>query len=116
MKYILYRDWLGGWHLPQTKSYFVLRLPHEWFVFGFDNGLDNDIDPQQAAYFANYSKTLPEAAKVILIQHDPNWVLDLGGRNLDSGDPWETLKSIAEIITKMSTFPQDPLLHGRLLN
>ena len=76
MKYILYRDWMGGWLLPQTKSYFVLRLPHDWFVFGFDNGLDNDIDPQQAAYFANYSKTLPEAAKVILIQHDPNWVLD----------------------------------------
>ena len=76
VKYVLYRDWLGGWKLPQKKSYFLLKLPHDWFVFGFDNGLNNDIDPQQAAHFGEYAKDLPESAKVILVQHDPNWVLD----------------------------------------
>lgn len=76
VKYVLYRDWMGGWKLPQKKSYFVLKLPHNWFVFGFDNGLDNDIDPQQATYFGRYAESLPVSAKVVLVQHDPNWVLD----------------------------------------
>ena len=77
VKYILHRDWLGGWLMPQTKSYFVLRLPHNYFLFGFDNGVDYDINPTQAAYFATYAtKNLNETAKVILVQHDPNWILD----------------------------------------
>ena len=53
-----------------------LGCPTTGSFFGFDNGLENDIDPQQAAYFGRYAKDLPESAKVILVQHDPNWVLD----------------------------------------
>ena len=77
VKYILHRDWLGGWLMPQTKSYFVLRLPQNFYIFGFDNGVEDDINPTQAAYFAKYANNnLDEQAKVILVQHDPNWVKD----------------------------------------
>ena len=73
-KYIVPR--MAGMETTAKKVWLVLRLPHDWFVFGFDNGLENDIDPQQAAYFGRYAENLPESAKVILVQHDPNWVLD----------------------------------------
>ena len=63
--------------MPQTKSYFVLRLPQNFYIFGFDNGVEDDINPTQAAYFAKYANNnLDEQAKVILVQHDPNWVKD----------------------------------------
>lgn len=32
--HILHRGWLGGWLLPQERSYCALRLPHGWWVFG----------------------------------------------------------------------------------
>ena len=76
LRYIIYRSHLGGWLLPQRKSYFALKLPHEWWVFGLDNGLEGEIDPQQAAYFGRLAKTLPAQATVIVVTHDPNWVLD----------------------------------------
>ena len=44
------------------------------YVFGLDNGLECDIDAQQAAYFGRLGAALPEGAKVIIVTHDPNWV------------------------------------------
>ncbi len=38
------QGWLGGWVLPQEKSYFALKLPHGWWVFGVDLALVGDID------------------------------------------------------------------------
>jgi len=37
-RFILSRSWLGGWILPQERSYFALSLPHGWWVLGFDEG------------------------------------------------------------------------------
>ncbi|ONK76496.1 uncharacterized protein A4U43_C03F28680 [Asparagus officinalis] len=36
MRYICHKSWLGGWFLPQKKSYFALQLPRGWWVFGLD--------------------------------------------------------------------------------
>ena len=47
MRYVLGREYLGGRFLPQQKSYFALELPHDWWVFGMDDGLDGEIDSQQ---------------------------------------------------------------------
>lgn len=38
------QGWLAGWLLPQEKSYFALRLPHGWWLFGIDLGLVGDMD------------------------------------------------------------------------
>lgn len=51
-RYIQHRGWLGGWLLPQEKSYFALRLPHGWWLFGLDLALVDDIDMCQCQYFA----------------------------------------------------------------
>jgi hypothetical protein len=56
MRYICHRSWLGGWLLPQQKSYFALHLPHGWWVFGLDQALHGDIDIFQFKYFSDIAR------------------------------------------------------------
>ena len=44
LKAVVCRGWLGGWALPQEKSYFALALPHDWWLFAADLALVWDID------------------------------------------------------------------------
>ena len=76
LKFVINSDWLGGWLMPQRKSYFALKLPMDWYVFGLDNGLTEDIDATQCAYFARLADGLPSSAKIIIVTHDPNWILE----------------------------------------
>ena len=77
MRYVIYRDRLGGWLLPQRRSYFALELPHNWWLFGMDDGLEGELDPHQHAYFAALSERLPAHANVIVMSHNPSWVTDV---------------------------------------
>lgn len=52
MRYICHKSWLGGWLLPQKKSYFALQLPKGWWIFGLDLALHGDIDVYQFKFFA----------------------------------------------------------------
>ncbi|KXZ46777.1 hypothetical protein GPECTOR_40g511 [Gonium pectorale] len=59
------------------KSYFALRLPAGWWLFGFDLALVQDIDMQQYRYFANVVEQRMEPDdQVILITHEPLWLLE----------------------------------------
>ena len=76
LRYICARDWLGGWLMPQEKSWFALQLPHGWWVFALDNALNNDIDPIQFQYFARLAALLADGDRVILCYHEPDWVIN----------------------------------------
>ncbi|GBG34022.1 Hypothetical Protein FCC1311_102452 [Hondaea fermentalgiana] len=77
MQCICYRDWIGGWRMPQSKSYFALKLPHGWWAFGLDFALEDDIDGLQYQYFASVAhRCLGENDQVILCSHEPTWLLD----------------------------------------
>ena len=56
MRYICHKSWLGGWLMPQKKSYFALQLPKGWWVFGLDLALNGDIDVDQFKFFAELVK------------------------------------------------------------
>lgn len=56
MRYICHKSWLGGWLMPQKKSYFALQLPKGWWVFGLDLALHCDIDVYQFKFFAELIK------------------------------------------------------------
>lgn len=75
-RFILGRDWLGGWLLPQTRSYFAIKLPHGWWLFGTDLGLSADIDLEQFKFFADVAAHMNEADAVIIVNHEPHWVLE----------------------------------------
>lgn len=70
------RHWFAGWHLPQTNMYWALELPQKWYVFGFDLGLNDDVDDVQYTYFNSMIRNLPADANVISITHGPHWWLD----------------------------------------
>lgn len=65
----------AGWHTRQRRSYFALKLPHNWWLFGSDGQLQSDIDTPQIEYFRNIAdKHMKEGDKVILCISQPNWI------------------------------------------
>ncbi|KAK6160731.1 hypothetical protein DH2020_004112 [Rehmannia glutinosa] len=77
MRYICHKSWLGGWFMPQKKSYFALQLPKGWWIFGLDLALHCDIDVYQFKFFSELIKEkVGEYDSVIIMTHEPNWLLD----------------------------------------
>ena len=70
-------DDFGCWRTCQTRSYFALRLPHNWWLCGVDVQLDHRLNATQLDYFHNLSKRLMEQGdKIILCAALPSWVLE----------------------------------------
>jgi len=45
--------WIGGWRTRQRRSYFALKLPHGWWLWGIDIQFGSYIDEAQLQYFAS---------------------------------------------------------------
>ena len=65
---------IGGWRCEQRRSYFALKLPHDWWIWGFDSGLSDSIDEAQSVYFAAVAKETKPNEKIIVVTHTPAWV------------------------------------------
>ncbi|EPS68439.1 hypothetical protein M569_06328, partial [Genlisea aurea] len=77
MRYVCHKSWLGGWFLPQKKSYFALQLPKGWWIFGLDLALHADIDVYQFKFFSELIQDkVGEFDSVIIMTHEPAWLLD----------------------------------------
>jgi hypothetical protein len=75
------RRWFAGWRTRQSRSYFALKLPHNWWLLGTDVQLGSDIDRPQVAYFQSLGKEMQEEtektgkpASVILCHAEPHWI------------------------------------------
>jgi hypothetical protein len=44
--------WIGGWRTRQRRSYFALKLPNGWWLWGIDIQFGAAIDEPQLQYFA----------------------------------------------------------------
>lgn len=65
---------IGGWQTRQKRSYFAVQLPQNWWLWGIDIQLDEDIDEPQLDYFAKVAERLGEGAGIILCWAKPSWV------------------------------------------
>lgn len=65
---------LGPYLSKQKYSYFALKLPHNWFIFGIDLGLQFSWDNHQFNYFSAIIEQLPAKSKIILVTSEPEWV------------------------------------------
>jgi hypothetical protein len=75
------RRWFAGWRTRQSRSYFALKLPHNWWLLGTDVQLGSDIDEPQVEYFQDVGKEMQEETKktgkpasVILCHAEPHWI------------------------------------------
>jgi hypothetical protein len=65
--------WVGGWKTQQERSYFALKLPHNWWLWATDIQFDAYIDDPQLSFFRAAQKELAEGDEVILITGKPSW-------------------------------------------
>ena len=71
---------IGGWMCPQHRSYFAIRLPHNWWIWGADIQLAQYLDAGQVLYFEGVAEAMKqhptEAPKLILCTPEPSWNYD----------------------------------------
>ncbi|MFB9237039.1 metallophosphoesterase family protein [Plantactinospora siamensis] len=67
-------DNIGGWCTPQTRSYFAIELPGDWWLLALDGQTGSYLDDPQLTYFEQVSRHLGPDSKVILATPEPSWV------------------------------------------
>jgi hypothetical protein len=73
---------------PQWQSYAAVKLPFDWWLFGFDLALSDDIDEIQYLYFSKIIEKagLNENSRIIITYKEPVWTLTALGnsKNLEN--------------------------------
>lgn len=70
----LKQRYVGDWKASQGRSYFVIQLPHGWWLWAVDIQLESDIDESQLQYFSLRAGALKPGDRVILCTAEPEWV------------------------------------------
>jgi hypothetical protein len=66
----------AGCRTRQTRSYFALHLPRDWWLLGIDLQLGADFDEPQVRYFQKVAGQMAEQANVILCVPEPQWIYE----------------------------------------
>jgi hypothetical protein len=69
---------IGAWRTRQRRSYFAVKLPNDWWIWGIDIQLDTYIDDTQLDYFRG--QPVKPGDKVVLLTAKPAWVKALPGK------------------------------------
>lgn len=115
--------WFGGWRTRQSRSYFALKLPHNWWLLGTDVQLGSDIDKPQMDYFkslttemdAEFKKT-GKRARIILCHAEPHWIraAQYGGDGEDPNYSENNLKALERVLGRsVAVFLAGDLHHYR---
>ncbi|MDH5767102.1 MAG: metallophosphoesterase, partial [Gammaproteobacteria bacterium] len=95
------RVW-GGRNTEQTRSYFALKLPNNWWLFAVDIQLESDIDKPQLDYFKRIiNKDVQEKDRIIICTPEPDWIFS----NIYDKSLENNLAHLEEIINKKATIP-----------
>jgi hypothetical protein len=65
--------WLGGWRTHQTRSYFAVKLPHRWWLWGIDIQPDALIDEPQLKFFSQAALEAQPGDRLVLATAVPAW-------------------------------------------
>lgn len=68
-------DPVGGWRTRQARSYFAVKLPHDWWLFAVDIQLSSYVDKPQLQYFEAIAAELGPANRIILCSAKPSWLM-----------------------------------------
>lgn len=108
------RVFAKGWRTRQHRSYFALKLPHDWWLFGVDLQLTHNIDWPQLEYFRSIvtneqlnGKRVVEGpkfepgSKVIVCTPEPLWVEEEKYKSVNNETPYDTEKLNLHFLEKM---------------
>jgi hypothetical protein len=59
--------WIGGWRTRQRRSYFALKLPNGWWLWGIDIQFGSYLDEAQLRYFADVALDQVEPGDRIIL-------------------------------------------------
>jgi len=66
------------WETRQSRSYFALRLPHDWWLCGIDIQLNRRLNAAQLEYFQTISEELMQPGdRIVLCAAMPSWVIEV---------------------------------------
>jgi hypothetical protein len=65
---------IGGWRCHQDRSYFAIKLPHNWWIWGPDIQLADNLDDSQRDYFDLMAEQTGPDDKIILCLAEPSWL------------------------------------------
>lgn len=74
MRTFCQQQWIGGWRTRQSRSYFAIKLPHHWWLWGIDIQLKSRIDKPQLDYFEAVAQHVAAGDQIILCTAEPSWV------------------------------------------
>jgi hypothetical protein len=57
---------IGGWKTVQSRSYFAIKLPRGWWIWGVDLQFGDYLDEPQIRYFCNVGEHLAEGDRLVL--------------------------------------------------
>ena len=97
------RFFAGGWRTRQTRSYFALKLPQNWWLLGIDLQLSHNIDVPQLQYFQSVVDKMQEGDKVILCVPEPYWVKAIKYQDFEEAfekfvEKEESIRALEEIL------------------
>ena len=65
---------IGGWRCHQHRSYFAIKLPHDWWIWGPDIQLADNLDDSQRDYFDLMADQTKPGDNIILCIAEPSWL------------------------------------------
>ena len=102
----------------QSQSYVAVKLPHDWWLFGLDFALTDDIDEYQFRYFKkiiNEKETteegITEKSRVIIEYREPIWLTTALGNYGKTALP-SRYKELERLIEEKTHRPIDIRLAG----
>ena len=73
---------IGGWQCQQHRSYWALRLPYNWWIWGADIQFSKYLDSSQVNYFVRVAEQMGPKDNLIICLAEPSWMLaDLQGED-----------------------------------
>ncbi|MBX3252522.1 MAG: metallophosphoesterase [Chitinophagaceae bacterium] len=112
MKIFCQQRTIGAWQTIQRKSYFAIKLMHNYWIWAIDVQLNADIDKPQLDYFKCIGERMKEGEKIVLITAEPSWVYQQIYKKDDNS--YDRLKYFIEHYIICKNFQLKTILSGDL--
>jgi hypothetical protein len=90
----------AGCATRQTRSYFALKLPANWWLLAIDLQLGADLDEPQVRYFQNVATRMDDAARLIFCVPEPRWIYEDAYPNHSSYEEQSSTNFLEEKVFK----------------